>query len=71
MDLTDLYKTFEEVTNNNLKTISDYTKQTRLLLREQEKKVDTLSKQLLQRDQELQQLQQQISVLQSKLYVNS
>ena len=63
-----LRKAFEEVSTQNIKTISEYTTETRKLLRDIEEQVHELKNMIVQRDKEITQLRQQTSLLQAKLY---
>ena len=67
-DNTPLYKAFEQVTTRNLKTVQDYTTETRRLMRETEEEVKQLKNMLAMRDKDLAELRQQVSLLQAKLY---
>lgn len=66
----EMRKVFEEITTKNVKIIEDYSRQTRVLLRGMEEEVKNLKNMLLTREIELNQLRQQLSGLQAKLYVN-
>lgn len=66
----EMRKVFEETTTKNVKTVIDYTTQTRDLMRELEKTVKELKNMLVMRDKETTQFKQQISIIQSKLYTN-
>lgn len=65
----ELRKAFEQVATNNIKTISDYTTETRKLVRELQEIVKELKNLIAQRDNDINELRRQISVLQGKVYV--
>ena len=64
----ELFKTFEQVTTQNLRTIQDYTTETRKMTRETEKQVQELKNMIAERDKVVTELRTQISGLQAKLY---
>lgn len=64
----EMWKGFEELTTRNVNTIKDFTNDTRKLTLELKKEVEQLKGMVHTRDQELIQMKQQISLLQSKLY---
>lgn len=64
----ELRKAFEAVTTQNVRTVIDYSTQTRTLLRETIEELTNLKKMLVSRDAEITQLRQQVSILQSKIY---
>ena len=61
-------KAFEEVTTRNVRTVIDYSKATRDLVRESDKKVDHVEKLLQEQNKTIAQLRQQLAVVQGKLY---
>lgn len=63
-----LRKAFEETTTRNVKTISEYTKETRKLVRDLEQSVQELKNMIVERDKQIGELRQQVSVLQGKIY---
>lgn len=63
-----LRQAFEETTTKNVRTISDYTTETRKLVRDLEQTVHELKNMIVQRDKEIGELRQQVSILQSKVY---
>lgn len=66
----EMRKVFEEVTTKNVKTVIDYTTQTRDLIRETQEELKQLKNMLVTRDAEMAQLKQQVSMVQAKLYIN-
>lgn len=67
----ELRKVFEDVTTNNVRTISDYTSETRKLQRELEKTVIFLEKKIMTYDSKINEMQQSIAALQAKMYKNN
>lgn len=65
-----LRKAFEDTTTQNVKTIIDYSTQTRDLIREAEKSIKELKNMIVTRDSDIAELRQQVSILQSKIYLN-
>lgn len=63
-------KAFEEVTTRNVKTILEYTRETRRIVRELEERVVNLEKANLGLEVKILDLQRQIQLLQIKLYNN-
>ena len=61
-------KAFEDVTRNNVRTVIDYSKATRELVRESNKKVEHIEKLLQEQNNTIAQLRQQLAVVQGKLY---
>ena len=57
----ELRKAFEEVTTKNVKTVVDYSTQTRDLVRDLQDEVKNLKNMLVTRETELAQLRQQVS----------
>ena len=66
----EMRKVFEETSTKNIKTLLDYTTQTREMMRELQDEVKTLKGMLVTRDAESAQLRQQISLVQGILYAN-
>jgi DNA mismatch repair ATPase MutS len=64
----ELFKTFEEVTTKNLRTLQDYTTATRALIRENEETVKELKNMVVSQNDRIQQLQTQIATLLAKQY---
>jgi len=64
----ELKKAFEEVTTKNVRMAIDYSKETRNLTRELQKKVLHLEEILREYDKKLIMMQNQISNIQQKLY---
>ena len=64
----ELRKAFEEVTTKNVKTVVDYSTQTRDLVRDLQDEVKNLKNMLVTRETELAQLRQQVSIVQGKIY---
>lgn len=64
----EIRKAFEENSVRNIKIIEEYTKETRKLVRELENRVHQLKNLVIQRDKDVQELRQQVSLLQGKLY---
>lgn len=67
----ELRKVFEETTTKNVKTIGDYTTQTRDLFRELQLEVGQLKNMLVTREAEVVALRLQLSKIQGQLYTNS
>ena len=65
----EMWKGFEELTNKNVKTIADFTQQTRALVNELKKEVNELKGMVHTKNQEVQELKGQVSGLQAKLYI--
>lgn len=63
-----LRKAFEEVATKNLRTIQDYTTETRKMLRETEEHVKQLKNMIVAKDQELIQIKAQLATVLAKLY---
>lgn len=59
---------FEEVATKNINTISEYTRETRTLVRTLEERVHELKNMVAQRDKDIGELRQQLSLVQAKLY---
>ena len=66
----EMRKAFEQVTTNNVRTVIDYSKTTRELVRESGKKVEHMEKLLQEQNKTIAQLRQQLAVVQGKLYAN-
>ena len=64
----ELRKAFEDVTRNNVKTVIDYTTETRKLIRETQETLVELKRMIAERDSQITQLRQQVSLIQGKLY---
>lgn len=64
----ELRKAFENTTTNNVRTIIDYSTQTRELIRKTMEEVLELKKMIVAKDTEVMQLRQQVSLLQAKIY---
>lgn len=64
----ELMAAFEETITRNVTTIQEYTKETRKLVRELENRVKQLKDLVVQKDTEVKELRQQVSLLQGKLY---
>lgn len=64
----ELRKAFEDTTTQNVKTIIDYSTQTRDLIRDAEKSILELKNMIATRDKDIAELRQQVSLLQSKIY---
>ena len=63
-------KVFEEVTTQNVKTVIDYSTQTRDIVRDLETEVKRLTNMLVTREAEMSEFRRQISTIQAQLYVN-
>lgn len=63
-----LRKAFEDTTTQNVKTVIDYSTQTRDLIRQAEKSIKELKGMIHTRDAEMQDMKKQISLLQAALY---
>lgn len=68
MEDKELRQAFEETTTNNVKAGIEYSKATRKLVREQEKKIISLQGIIRQYKEEQEMLKKQINNLQSKVY---
>ena len=64
----ELRKVFEQVTTNNVRTIQDYSTDTRKLVRELQEDVKDLKNMVAERDKTLGELRKQVSILQGKVY---
>jgi len=64
----EIRKAFEEVTTKNVKTMIDYSTQTRELVRVLGDEVKELKNMVAARDGDITQLRQQLALVQSKLY---
>lgn len=64
----EIKKAFEEVTTKNVRTIQDYTTETRNLVRVLEESVKQLKNMIAQRDVDLASIKQQLSLIQAKQY---
>lgn len=64
----ELRKVFEEVTTRNVNACVDYSNKTREIVRELELKISHLEKIMTSKDLIIQQMKEQISLLQQKLY---
>jgi hypothetical protein len=60
---------FEQTTTGNLKGVVEYTKETRKLVRKMEEQIKGFEKLLLTREADIVELRRQLSILQSKLYL--
>lgn len=58
----------EEVINRNINAIKEFTEITRTQFRESEAKVESLQNMVLEQNSKIELMQQQISLLQQKLY---
>ena len=63
-----LRQAFEETTTKNVKMIRDYTTETRKLVRDLELQIQQLKNLIVERDKQVGELRQQVSLLQSKVY---
>jgi predicted RNase H-like nuclease (RuvC/YqgF family) len=63
-------KLFEDSTNKNLKTISDYTKDSRNLVRELYEEVDNLRRTIEAQNAKIEQLRLQLASIQTVVYRN-
>jgi predicted RNase H-like nuclease (RuvC/YqgF family) len=63
-------KLFEDNTNKNLKTISDYTKDSRNLVRELYEEVDNLRRTIEAQNAKIEQLRLQLASIQTVVYRN-
>ena len=64
----ELRKAFEDVTTNNVKTISDYTKETRKMLRDLEVKIDQVTNIVINQNTTIDNLRLQLSNVQAKVF---
>lgn len=64
----EMRKVFEETTTRNVVAITDYTKNTREIVRKLEKDVEKQNEILRQYDDKFEELKKQIVVLQTKLF---
>lgn len=62
------FKNFEDIIRRNVLTIQDYSKDTRKLVRAQEKEVEHLKKLVMSKDAEIATLKQQVATIFQKLY---
>ena len=63
------WKGFEELIGRNVRTIADYSKETREIVRNLELEIKSLKNMLVTRESEMALMKSQISNLQAKLYV--
>jgi septal ring factor EnvC (AmiA/AmiB activator) len=61
-------KVFEEVSIRNIKTISDFTQETRDLIRDYEKRTAKFEEILKQHENEISQLRNQLAAIQGQFY---
>ena len=64
----EIKKIFEDIIRQNVLTIQDYTKQTRILMRDLEQEVKRLKNMIVMMDKEIAELRQQVSLIQAQLY---
>lgn len=64
----ELRKVFEEVTTRNVTTVIDFSKVTREIVRDLEKRIEKQDKLLRLYDERFAEMQKQLVVLQTKLY---
>lgn len=64
----ELRKVFEEVTTKNVKTVIQFSQDTRKLLREAQEEIKHLRNVILNREEQLSQLQQQVGQLLQKSF---
>jgi predicted RNase H-like nuclease (RuvC/YqgF family) len=65
----ELKKAFEDVTTQNVRTIQDYTRETRKMVRALSDEVGQLKNMIVTRDEEIAQLRKQIALAQARIYV--
>ena len=65
-----LRKVFEDVTTNNVKTVIEYSTQTREMVRKNEEKVKHLEKIILEQNKKIAAMTSQLSIIQGKIYVD-
>jgi len=64
----ELRKTFEDTTTNNVKTISDYTKETRRIVRELEVRLNTANNMIINQNTTIDNLRLHLSNVQAKVF---
>jgi chaperonin cofactor prefoldin len=64
----ELRKVFEEVTTKNVKTVVDYSTDTRKIVRDLQTKVDSQDKQIVLLNKLINDLRSQLAVIQAEVY---
>ena len=64
----ELRKAFEDVTNNNIKAVLDYSKETRNIVREIENKIGRLEEERRQDKALIEKLRDQLAAVQTRVY---